>query len=300
MQVTLLNRGKTACPFQIDGRRLRRIRCDRFERAQFRRCLRQGAPYACVVDFLAFHPSHVQDVVQALWTDTNKALGHYIFVSTDSVYVVCAPSAHGGSMRETDARAPSTKEERQVVAGRSKYQRQYGGNKFRCEKFLARVGRERGFPYTALRLPDVIGPYDNLTGFLELRQRLLQRRPVGLRVGRKRGAGHSHRISVVFAPDVARAIRACMRAAKARGRALNICCDETPTYREFVSLVHRCLARAERKANVGDANPNPNPNPNANPNIEGAPLAKKRKNDTGARGVPASDGGKRIACGVCM
>ena len=80
--MTLLNRGKTACPFRIDGQHVRHIKCDRFERARFRRCLREGGPYACVVDFLAFHPSHVQDVVQALWTD-GKALAHYIFISTD-------------------------------------------------------------------------------------------------------------------------------------------------------------------------------------------------------------------------
>ena len=194
-------------------------------------------------------------------------------MSTDSVYVVCAPNKHGGSMRETDARTPSTQAERQIVAGRSKYQRQYGGNKFRCEKLLLRVGRELGFPSTTLRLPDVIGPYDNLTGFLELRQRLLEGRRVGLRIGRKKGAGHSHRISVVFAPDVGRAIRACMQAGKAvHGRTLNVCCDETPTYRDFVGLVHDRLVRGSVGTDGGHK-------PVAM--AESAPASEKRKAGAG-------------------
>ena len=217
-----------------------------------------------MVDFLAFDRAHVQDVVQALWLD-GKGLQHYIFVSTDSVYMVCAPSV--GIIRETDARLPSTAAEQQIVASRSKYQRQYGGNKFRCEKFLVRAGREHGFPFTALRLPDVIGPYDNLTGFLELRQCLLRRQRVGLRIGRQVAAGHSHRISVVFAADVARAIRSCVRAhVRVHGVALNICCDETPTYHAFVCMVHACL-----RANATDIDPSAQEKP------EGAPASKKRK-----------------------
>ena len=121
----------------------------------------------------------------------------------------------------------------------------------------------------ALRLPDVIGPFDNLTGFLGLRHRLLRRKHIGLRIGAccESGCcdGRTHRISIVYAPDVARLItQVCVRCEQVgdtrgdniggdgvdgsgaacaageallsavRGQAFNVACRETPTFEKFV------------------------------------------------------------------
>ena len=107
-----------------------------------------------------------------------RNVNHYIFISTDSVYMGAKrpfPSLQSGSgmragsMREpdgsierlveTDAIAPESKEQRTALRRWNKYQYGYGGNKLGCEEELASWHAKTGFPYTALRLPDVMGPY---------------------------------------------------------------------------------------------------------------------------------------------
>lgn len=73
---------------------------------------------------------------------------------------------------ESASKRPSREEQHQIKK-RNSYQYGYGGNKLSCEEALQKAWRETRFPYTALRLPDVIGPCDNIGSFLCLQQQIL-------------------------------------------------------------------------------------------------------------------------------
>jgi nucleoside-diphosphate-sugar epimerase len=199
--------------------------------------------------------------------DAHSALKLYILISTDSVYMACAPPRQTTGVRESDAVRPQSHADRAAVAARDRYQQEYGGNKLKAEEFLQKEWARCRFPFMALRLPDVIGPFDNLTGFLGLRHRLLRKKRIGLRIGAccesQRCDGRTHRISVVYAPDVANVIKQiCVRCQQhagdprcvnlggaggvvagdalisaVRGQAFNVACRETPTFEKFVQGV---------------------------------------------------------------
>ena len=139
------------------------------------------APFHAVIDFTGFHRDYIRDTIKALHTvsesEVIRNVDHYIFISTDSVYMGAKrpfPSLRVGSgMRagaaseadglverlvETDAVMPENKEQRSALRRWNKYQYGYGGNKLGCEEELASWHVKTGFPYTALRLPDVMGP----------------------------------------------------------------------------------------------------------------------------------------------
>jgi len=100
---------------------------------------------------------------------------------------------------ESDCVRPDSGEKRKALKRWNKYQYGYGGNKLGCDEELASwhaktvpptpsplscpreyavsgqgVAVAQGFPYTSLRLPDVMGPYDNLGSHLQV-QKLLSR-----------------------------------------------------------------------------------------------------------------------------
>jgi len=119
------------------------------------------------------------------------------------------------------------------------YQFEYGGGKLDCELCLTGGGSAAALPewtaWTILRLPDVIGPFDNLGSQLRLQQDLL----AGKRIGTKTGAD---RISLVDAADVARSILAVLCAAPTTyGCTLHIACSEKPTFEEYVRMVAGAL-----------------------------------------------------------
>jgi len=106
--------------------------------------------------------------------------------------------------------------------------------------------RRDGFPFTALRVADVVGPYDNLGCHLRLQQRLRAGWRVGTRLANVPDAD-THRISVAYAPDVAAAVLAVLRAGPAvHGEALNIACTEACTYPEYIGHVARALGCVPR------------------------------------------------------
>jgi hypothetical protein len=59
-------------------------------------------------------------------------VGHYVYISTDSVYEVCVQPNHKGGRKEEDAKRPSDKSERD----RLKEEDDYGDNKLEVEEVL--------------------------------------------------------------------------------------------------------------------------------------------------------------------
>jgi nucleoside-diphosphate-sugar epimerase len=172
-EVTVLNRGITPSPF-VDNPQVRHINCDRLnDRKRFRQIIKGGVnihesagskrksenteqnagiiPWDGVVDFVCFGPKNMQDIVDCLKTK------HYIFISSDSVYMACdaektlnASRTSGGLLLEKDVYDPV---DVKALKRRNPYQYDYGNGKLQCEKVLLQSDSFRQF--TILRFPDV-------------------------------------------------------------------------------------------------------------------------------------------------
>jgi len=266
-EVTLLSRGRTRSPFAGDAR-VTHVRCNR-ERDEFAEFLR-GVPdegFDATVDFCAYAPEHVRPIVDVL----GARAGLYVFISTDSVYMACDPSRfvreHGGRLAESSATRPEDARERAARAARD----EYGSLKLEVEEQLAHASaRDGSFSWTALRLPDAFGPFENTGRQAALVRRLRRSSSIGLRIEGEVGAGARRPVSLVFGPDVGLAVvAACGAPSAVRGRALNICAREAPTWEAFVRALHAALttevtevpeASAAAAAPAGAA-PSPTPVP---------------------------------------
>ena len=269
--VTLLNRGKTANPF--DGQVERVVLCDRREQPEVLRATLQheDGGWDAVVDFLAFEPKDVQPLIEI----SREYVRAYILISTDSVYMAVDPNrficaAPGRLGEASDAGG-------QADAARAK-EDEYGADKLATELALSKSA----LPVLALRLPDVIGPNENTGRMEKLLLKLLKGRRIGTRLGFE--ADHSELppgatlgtqlpLSVVSAEDVATAVCAAVQSrdswavngawpgaessqlarsgqssnegnATARAiHAVHVCADETPTWAELVRMFEAALRR---------------------------------------------------------
>ena len=225
--VTILNRGKSLNPF---GAAVHHIKCDRRRHPKkLQSHLELG--WDAVVDFVAFDPEDVEPVLLSA-----SALGRYILISTDSVYMAVDPCnferASNRLLETSDAQGPS--EERASLD-------QYGADKLAAEQALRFGGRE-DLDWIAFRLPDVLGPFENTGRMERLLVKLCKGRRIGLAIDGVGSAAETLPLGLVFADDVANAVVAALRAprlahlAPTSSRALHVCCDEAPTWRQLVEL----------------------------------------------------------------
>jgi len=145
--VTMSNRGKSPNPFASDAR-VTLLRCDRMgDRERFVSLVAAASddqPFDVVIDFTGFHRDTLRDTIKALHNvsenDVSRKVGHYIYVSTDSVYMGSVrpfPSLRVGSgmraghvgedgeaerLLETDCVLPSHREQRSVLKRWNSYQ----------------------------------------------------------------------------------------------------------------------------------------------------------------------------------
>ena len=235
--VTVVNRGVSPWPFGDD---VARVRLDRFrDRDDLARVVSDGG-WEAVVDFVAFSAADVAHVCRAALGPGSPPPPFYVFISSDSVYMACerhridAARAEGSGLDESDAVRETSRAGIAACRTRDAYQYRYGSGKLEAEEELDRVAERCGFSSTSLRLPDVIGPRDNLGGFLDLANKV-SRASVGCRVGGVRD-GAAHRASIAFAPDVALAIMLLIRG-ETKPPVLHVACAETPSFAELVELI---------------------------------------------------------------
>lgn len=235
-EVTVLSRGRTRFPFEGEPRATH-VRCNR-SRAEFREWLSSARErFDATVDFCAYAPDDVRPVIDVL----GERAGLYIFISTDSVYMASDPDRferERGRLTEASAVRPADARRRAERASND----EYGSLKLEAEELLARASAaDARLRWTALRLPDAFGPFENTGRQASLVRRLRKGGATGLRVEGEPGAGAHRAISLVYGPDVGAAVVAACRSHDAvHGRALNICAYESPTWEGFV----RALATA--------------------------------------------------------
>ena len=139
-QVTIANQGRTPNPFAFGGSSLLDVqrlvvnRDGESKRKSFRRVLKESiqtqGDWDMVVDFTAFQPHHVQDVVESL----SGHVGLYICISTDSIYEVCKPPSPNGN-----GRLPRTESDNVLLELPRKKLRNmdvYGYDKWKCGQAL--------------------------------------------------------------------------------------------------------------------------------------------------------------------
>ena len=210
----------------------------------------KNSKWTLVIDFCAFVRKHIKQVIKAI---SHKLL-LYVFISTDSIYDVCAKEVRlEPRILETDALRPCTEDEIEEL----KKNEEYGHDKLRCEEYLESHCKEyyAGFRYLVLRLPDVIGPYDSSGRYWAYL--IWLHRMEYWPVHRQEGSD-TKKLSFVASEDVARTI--CELYDRLRGNggdggqsgealaeslhteAINLCFDETPTLVEFIEILVRIFA----------------------------------------------------------
>ncbi|AUX30203.1 MULTISPECIES: NAD-dependent epimerase/dehydratase family protein [Sorangium] len=232
--VTLLNRGATPDRF---GDRVARVRCDRAADDLAQALV--GREFDAAVDFTAYTAADGRAAARAL---AGGRVGHYVMISTGSVYLVREGCPRPSRERDYDGPLlpePEGEDDRAAWA--------YGMNKRGCEAALAAAFRDDGFPATVLRIPMVNGERDPHRRLERYVARVLDGGPLLV----PDGGGHA--VRHVYSGDVVRAIVKLLLVPSTFGQAYNLCMDERPTLAELLALVAELLGAPARLAPVDAA-----------------------------------------------
>jgi 2'-hydroxyisoflavone reductase len=140
-QACVLNRGRI--PMGMPG--VRETRCDRHDAAGLKRCL-DGTAWDAVVDFCAYTPKDIEILLAGLG---EGALGHYILISTASVY----QESSSLPVTETTPLLAGPQPELGPMAD-------YGYQKALAEGTLKAICGRHGIPFTILRPAIIYGKYN--------------------------------------------------------------------------------------------------------------------------------------------
>jgi len=172
--LTMINRGKTNNPF--DEKQVKHVKADRlFDQKTLIEELKDLTFYDVVVDFTGIHGIHLFHVVQELIGKTQ----HYIYISCANVYYFGLDNPD----EKWKEKAFSPPEETSPDA--ILLQRRYGNDlllaqgKLTAENFLMEQYEKHNFHVTIIRIPDVVGPYDNKGRYLGLQLGLLRDQTIG-------------------------------------------------------------------------------------------------------------------------
>jgi nucleoside-diphosphate-sugar epimerase len=221
-EVTLFNRGKTADDF---GDRVQRIRGDRYDHDQFYEQLRHRT-FDVVVDMLAFKAEDSQAAVRAF----EGNIGHFIHISTGSVYVVT--KNFPCPLREEDFNrelCPPPKKDAEMWL--------YGYHKRRCEEVLREAFQKNAFPAMILRLPIVMGERDHTLRAYSYFLRIGDGSPVILPDGGMNVFTH------IYQGDIVKTVASNLMNKASFGQAYNLAMDEVMSLRSFVLRSAEILGR---------------------------------------------------------
>ncbi len=223
--VTVLNRGKTRdeLPEEVE-----RLRADRTEPDQMRAALR-GRSFDAVVDMVLYQKSETETIIDLL----AGHVGHYVMISSGQVYLVRDGITRPFRESDYDGKllpmpAPNTYDYEEW---------QYGMQKRTCEGVLHAAWRDRGFPYTVLRMPMVNSerdPFQRLYGYV---LRIKDGGPILVPYTPDYPLRH------VYSKDVVAAIIKVITEGRGKGSAYNIAQDETVSLDEFLDLLGRLMGK---------------------------------------------------------
>lgn len=208
--------------------------------------LREG-PWDLVVDFPVFTPHDISTfLAHANW------IRHYIFPSSDDVYMVCNRSIFkygpsGGVLEESAVRLDNKTKQSQLDQWDD-----YGNNKKLLEENLA----NSSLNFTALRLPDVWGPYESTGRFVTFLRALEKGISIGTGIHsynpvfQESISGATFVPGFVFARDVAQMVVLLLQSGPQK-RPVNVAVSERPTFIELVTQIHAILKSVSGDMPVG-------------------------------------------------
>ena len=181
--------------------------------------------YDAVIDFSSYNARQTKQVVDIL----KDRVGVYVYISTDSVYEVC-DKTHSGPTTEEDAVRPKSPKKRMQL----KREEKYAHDKLACEEVLQQQRKEGGFPYVALRLPDVIGPRDNSFRFWTYQLWIRIHKDIHHPLHMPEGVSDD-KFSLIHVEDAAKAIEKVLDAGPAvHNQAINIAFNEHFTLKKLL------------------------------------------------------------------
>jgi len=212
-ELTLFNRGVTADDF---GGRVQRIHGDRNDRERFYKLLR-NRPFDVVLDMIAYKAEDSQAAVRTFQGNT----GHFIHISTGSVYIVTKDFPC--PLREEDFNRdlfpmPEKADEMWL----------YGYHKRKCEEVLREAHEKHAFPVTILRLPIVIGERDYTLRAYSYFIRIEDGRPIILPDAGMNVFTH------IYQGDIVKTVAMNLTNQKSLGQAYNLAMAEVMSVRSFV------------------------------------------------------------------
>lgn len=234
-RVTTLNRGLRADPF---ADRIERLHADRRTSA-FADVL-CGRDFDAVVDFAAFDAADAEGAVAAL----QDRVGHYVFISSGSVYMALEGVSHPCSQPMSEAGyagkvVPAPEGQEDYPSWR------YGTGKRAVEDALMAAWTFGHFPATCLRLPSVVGELDPDRRIENYVRRILDGGPVLLPDGGHNTASH------VYSSSVVRATADILGRESTFGEAFNLSKDECPTLRALVAMLADLLGAPDHARSIG-------------------------------------------------
>jgi nucleoside-diphosphate-sugar epimerase len=211
-RVVVVNRGNR--PLRMQG--VEEVTCDRNQTARLREAL-PALTWHGVIDFCGYTPKDIRNVVLAL---PRGSVGHYIFISTASVY---APTRLL-PIRENAPKLTGPQPELGPAAG-------YGFQKWLSEQTVATHGKQMQFPYTCLRPTIIYGKYNYApreSYFFDLidQNQILVLPDNDLAL-----------FQFVSVWDVAKIITLCMGRTDTFGKALNLSAEELISYARLVEVL---------------------------------------------------------------
>ncbi|MFH0726470.1 MAG: NAD-dependent epimerase/dehydratase family protein [Pseudomonadota bacterium] len=186
-----------------------------------------------VIDFCAYTPEHITTLLQSI----PGTLGHYIFISTTSIY---APTRN----------VPISEKAPKVMAPQPELGEfaEYGYLKWLAECACERECRQRGIPYTILRPAIIYGRYNYAPRESFFFDHVIANKPLAI------PENPNFFYSFVWVEDLAEIIVACMENEKTYGQAFNVAGEERISYWTMADMIEEVCGRTlqRRKMSTED------------------------------------------------
>jgi nucleoside-diphosphate-sugar epimerase len=213
----VLNRGRY--PLGIEG--VKELVGDREDIDQIEQAI-PAKDWDAVVDFCGYTPRHVEDAIRHV----PGSIGHYIFISTTTVY---ASTRRIPLVEAADKLA-------QPQPGLGDYA-QYGYQKWLAECALRRECEPRRIPFTSLRPAIIYGPYNYAPRESFFFNLLVDKKPITL------PENDLTLFNFIWVVDMARLIIRCVQDERVYGEAFNLASDELISYSRIVEVLEEITGR---------------------------------------------------------